>query len=58
MKDLSSEELEKWAIRFIGVVDYDIEKECTYNIEDEGEDSLVVEMMDFILHFMKEVKED
>ena len=53
---LSSEELYEWAIRFIGTVDYDIEKECQYNLDEEGEDDLVDEMISQIGNFIQFLK--
>jgi hypothetical protein len=47
-RDISSEDLEEIALRVISVVDYDIEKECRNNLAEEGEDSLVFEMMDYL----------
>lgn len=54
--ELSSEELYEWAIRFIGTVDYDIEKECQYNLDEEGEDDLVDEMISQIGNFIQFLK--
>ena len=55
MKSLTDEELTEWAIRFIGTVDYDIEKECRYNLEEDGEDSLIKDMKRMIDHFMTKI---
>ena len=52
--DISSEDLDELALRVIGIVDYDIEKECRNNIEEEGEDQLVMEMGDYLLRILAE----
>lgn len=52
---MNDEELTEWAIGFIGVVDYDIEKECRNNLEEFGEDELVDEMKSYILKFVEKV---
>ncbi len=50
--ELSGEEVQDWVVRFIGTVDYDIEKEVVWNLENEGEDSLYDDMCDTIESFM------
>lgn len=46
--DISDEDLEKLAIIAIGIVDYDTEKECLYNLEEDGTDPLVDQMKAFL----------
>ena len=55
MKELTEQELTEWAIRFIGEVDYDIQKECQYNLDEYGKDGLVEDMKRMIDHFMIEI---
>lgn len=50
--ELSSEEVQDWVVRFIGTVDYDIEKEVVWNLENRGEDTLYDEMCNTIESFM------
>ena len=45
---VTSERLERWALDLIGAVEYDIEKECRNNLQDEGEDSIVDEVMSYL----------
>ena len=58
MKKLTNEELAEWAIKFIGTVDYDIQKECQYNLDEDGEDILVEEMLEMIESFVEEITND
>lgn len=55
---MTSEQLTKWALDFIGAVDYDIYKECLNNIEDEGDDDLVDDVIELIETLIEEVRKD
>lgn len=49
------QKLTEWALRVIGAVDYDIEKEVTYNIEEFGKDDLVEEVKQVLLGIIEEL---
>ena len=55
--ELAPEEVEEWAIRFIGAIDYDIEKECKCNLEEFNEDSLVDDVVNQMESFMRFLSE-
>lgn len=52
MKILTREKLEQVAYQIIGIIDYDIQKECEYNMIEDGEDDLITEVTDFLERFL------
>ncbi len=53
-KDIDDESLQELALNVIGIVDYDIEKECRNNIEFDGEDITTNEMMNYLFGLIPE----
>lgn len=53
-KDITDEDLQDLALNVIGIVDYDIEKECRSNIEFDGEDTMTNEMMNYLFGLIPE----
>ena len=45
----TTEELEKIVIKLLGIVDYDIQKEQEFEIEDTGSSQLVDELVDTLV---------
>lgn len=56
MKAFHDKDIEKIALRLIGTVDYDIEKEVTWNLEEDGYDDLLNEMKQQVLMIINEAR--
>lgn len=49
IEDYTEEELEKIALQIIGAVDYDIFKECMWEIDENGFDTIVDEIVGILV---------